>query len=273
MTTASKQSVKETIASAISQNQISVQAANVILEDIDDVALAGANGVDIDDIDSEEVTLVACVIDASYSMEPFQKDVIEAYNDSFLKALAGAQNADSILVETWIFSSHRGSGNDRCRLVHGYRPVNECDPLNESIYAPDGGTPLNEAVHKALTGMVAYGQTLRDGGTRTKCIVVVLSDGEENTSPHSLTNAKIAMLSKDLLKQEIYILSYAYFGNEAEGDDYASRIGFPSQHRLTAGQEKSEIRRMFGTVSASVISASQAAVSAKGLSANAFFTM
>ncbi len=271
MTTASQQTVQASIESAISNNQIGAQAAGVILEQLDDIALGGAQGVDIDDIDSEEVTLVACVIDASYSMDPYGQAVVDSYNEQFLKPLQGAKNAESILVETWIFSDTDGA--DNCRLVHGYRPVTDCKKLTNSIYGPGGMTPLNEAVHKALTGMVAYGQTLRDGGTRTKCIVVVLSDGEENASPRALTNAKMKTLSKDLLSQEIYILAYVYFGDEAEGDDYAKRIGFPPQHRVTAGLNNAEIRRIFGTISSSVISASQTAVSAKGLSNNAFFQM
>ena len=261
------QGVVSSIQSAVSQNQISPETGKLVLESLDDLAVTGCQGVNIDDIDSEDVTLVSVVIDASGSMSQFQQSVIDAYNNSFLKPLSGAKNASSILVSAWVFSNIYGQ--DNVRLVHGYTPVPECPRLTKKIYDPNGATPLNDAVYNAQTGIISYGQTLRDSGTRTKCIVVVFSDGEENCS--SISASKVRTISDDLIKQEIYVLSYIFFGDEKDGDRIAKQIGFPSQHRITASLGESEIRRIFGAVSASVISASQTKISASSLSANAFF--
>ena len=266
----SKQVVKAAINSAVSQGMISAKTAKDILEPLDDIAAAGAGGVDVDSIDSEDATLVAVVIDASDSMSPYQSAVIDAYNKHFLAPLQKAKNADSIYVTTWVFSSI-GSPQGDCRLVHGYKPVKDVQKLDKNVYSPNGMTPLNKAVHHAITGMVGYGQQLRDAGTNTKCIVVVLSDGEENSSGAGFSNTMIKRVSEDLLKQEIYILSYAFFGDESKGKQYADNIGFPDRHRINASLTDAEIRRIFGTVSASVISASQSSVSSSGLSSNAFF--
>lgn len=265
---ANSQQVVNSINSAVSQGQISAQTGKLMLESLDDLVQQGCQGVDLDAIDSEDVTLVSVIIDASSSMSGFSQEVINAYNDMFLKPIKGAKNAQSILITTWVFSSGDPAGD--CRLLHGYTPAPDCKPLSRTTYNPSGGTPLNDAVYNGETGIVAYGQTLRDSGTRTKCIVIVLSDGEENASRN--TAVKVRKMSEDLLKQEIYVLSYIFFGDQAQGDKYAAAIGFPTQHRLTAGLTDSEIRRVFGTASASVISTSQAKVSANSLSANAFFT-
>jgi len=266
--TPSSESVVASINSAISQNQISVQSGNTMLESLDPIALGGCSGLGIDDIDSEEVTLVACVIDASSSMWTFRDEVIKSYNEQFLKPLQGAKNANDILVETWVFNTD-GPPDNWVRLLHGFTPVKQCPNLTKKTYTPSGGTPLNDAINKAQTGIMAYGQTLRDGGTRTKCIVVTLSDGWENSS--SISAAKVKKVSQDLLKQEIYVLSYVYFGDQSEGNKIAAKVGFPAHHRITESQDESGIRRVFGTVSASVISASQQKVSASGLSTNPFF--
>jgi len=261
------QQVVNSIQSAVSQNQISSQAGQLVLESLDDLAVAGCQGISVDDIDSEDITLVAVVLDASFSMHPYRDAVIDAYNNHFLKPLSGAKNAQSIQVSTWDFS--RSLGRDNVRLIHGYTPVPDCGKLTRNLYDPDGETPLNDAVYHAQTGMIGYGQTLRDAGVRTKCIIVVLSDGGENAS--KVSASKVRTISEDLLRQEIYVLSYIFFGDESQGDQYAKNIGFPSQHRITASLGDSEIRRIFGTVSASVISASQTQISANSLSANAFF--
>ena len=106
-------------------------------------------------------------------------------------------------------------------------------------------------------------------GVRVKSIVVVLSDGWENASHVGKT--KVKQLAQDVLKSQEFVLAYVFFGDESEGDEAADDIGFPRHHRLTASLDGAGIRRVFGTVSASVISTSQTQVSSGSLSSNAFF--
>ena len=262
----SQASVSSTLTNAVSAGIISSQSQQAIATELDDIAIAGCGGVDIDDIDSEEVTLVTVIIDASSSMYPYASDVLAQYKDQFLDPLRGAKNADSILVSVWVFSD---DGGDKVRLVHGYVPVPDCKDLTSADYNPSGMTPLRDAVMKGVIGLVTYGQTLRDNGTRTKSIVLVLSDGAENCS--RVSGVKVKRLSDDVLRAQEFVLSYIFFGEESEGDKAAKDIGFPAHHRLTDSLDPSGIRRVFRTVSASVISTSQSVVSAASISANPFF--
>lgn len=273
---ASQQSVQVALANAASAGIISVQTSKAMISELDDIALAGCDGISIDAIDSEEVTLVSVIIDASGSMSQHRNAVIKSYNESFLGPMRKAKNADSILVSLWVFSEV-GDPSKLVRLIHSYLPVSQCPDLTASDYDPDGMTPLNQAVYSGEMGQVAYGQTLRDNGTRTKNIILVLSDGFENAS--KIPVSKVRTMSSDLLNRQEFVLSYVYFGdpsksdddNEAEGDKMAAEIGFPKRHRLTVGKTDADIRRLFGTCSASVISASQTKVSAGTLSSNPFF--
>lgn len=266
----STQIVAASIQSAVSQGQISADAAEQLIEPLDEVAASGAAGVAVDDIDAEEVTLISLVFDCSGSMSTFRDTVIEAHKKCFLDPLKKAKNADAILCQVWIFSDDPRQG-EKCRLLHGYMPVPDCPELTPAQYDPDGGTPLWESIVRAMTGLVAYSQTLRDSGTRTKNILVVFSDGAENASDRKFTSPGIRQVVAALLKQENYVLSYCFFGDEKDAQRIAAEIGFPDHHRLTVGQNDSDIRRLFGQVSASVISASQSTVSASGLSQNTFF--
>lgn len=262
----SQESVSSTLTSAVSAGIVSSQSQAAIATELDDIAIAGCGGVDTDEIDSEEVTLVTVIIDASSSMRPFQLDVLKQYKEQFLDPLRGAKNAASILVSVWVFSD---DGRDKVRLVHGYTPIPDCQDLTDADYQPSGMTPLRDAVMKGVTGLVTYGQSLRDNGTRTKSIALVLSDGWENAS--KVSGAKVKRLSEDVLKAQEFVLSYIFFGDEADGDKAATDIGFPPHHRLTDSLDPSGIRRVFGTISASVISTSQSVVSAASISANPFF--
>lgn len=263
----SQSEVVASIRSAVSQGEIAAATAATIIDDIDDIGLAAATGAPLDELDSEEVTLAVVMLDASYSMCSYRDAVIKGYNEHLLRPLLGTPNKDSIFLSTWVFSS-LGARKDNCRLLHGFQPVSQCPQLDATIYDPDGGTPMWDAVHYGLGGLVSYGQQLRDAGARTKCIAVVLSDGQNNDS--QIPASQLRDLSKDLLAKETYVLSYGYFGDESEGDRYAEEIGFPPQHRITASLNDTEIRRIFREVSSSVISVSQAQVST-GLSANTFF--
>lgn len=260
----SVQKVSQALISAVSQGQMTQQVADAMLEPLDDIASAGAEGVSIDDIDSEQVTLITVMLDGSGSMATFQDQVIDAYNKQFLAPMVKAKNAESILVEAWVFFEQE------VRLVHGFLPVTQCQKLSRSTFDPNGATPLYQAVHQGLTGLAAYAQTLRDSGTSTKCIAVVISDGGENSSARQFTSAKLRTISAGLLSQEIYVLSYCFFGDESNASQIASEIGFPDHHRLTESMDESGIRRLFGQVSASAISTSQAKVNANSLSQNTF---
>jgi len=259
------------IKQAISQSGISTSAGNFMTEELDDIAVAGAGGIDIEELDSEENTLVSVIIDASSSMLDHKQDVINAYNDKFLAPLRGAKNAGSILVSAWVFSDDGGGGHsEKCRLLHDFKPVNDGSDLDDNNYHPYGMTPLYECVKNALTGLFAYGETLKQAGSRVKHIMVVFSDGQENASAHGITSAKLKDLSADLLSKETFVLSYVYFGSADEGDAFAEEIGFPAHHRVSVDKNDSEIRRIFGEVSASVISTSQTLVSTN-LGSNDFF--
>jgi len=264
----SQEQIKSTLSNAASAGIISSQSQSAISTELDDIGIAGCGGVDVDDIDSEEVTLVVVVIDASSSMYGHANDVLKSYDEVFLEPLRKAKNAESILVATWVFSDSYAS-TENVRLVHGYTPIPECPKLTKTDYAPDGSTPLYDAVMQSLAGLVTYGQNLRDNGTRVRSIAIVLSDGMENTS--KVSGSKVRTLSKDVLHAQEFILSYVFFGNEVEGDKAAKDIGFPLHHRLTDDLDGSGIRRVFGQVSASVITTSQAKISTGNISANPFF--
>lgn len=232
------------------------QASAILVENLDSVALAGCNGADLTEINTDDVTLVAAVIDASGSMSGVRQAVVDGFN-TMLDSFNGSKQADSILVSAWSF-------NDAARLHFSYTPAPSVARLTMREYDPDGGTALYDTLLYVMAGMVAYGQTLRNSGVRTRGIIVVFSDGGDNTSKAKAFQVKT--VSNSLMGQEIYTLAYAGFG-VPDPTRLATEVGFPTV--IPAGSGPSEIRRIFRQVSASVIRASQATVGTN----NAFFTI
>jgi Mg-chelatase subunit ChlD len=239
------------------QSGMSRQSVDLLVQNLDGQTGLGCVGAQIDSLNTDDVTLLSVLIDASGSMGSVRADVIDAFNQ-MARALADSKARDSILMSAWTFS-------DKPTLLFGYTPIDSVKDLTKATYAPNGATALYDAAMDAFTGIVAYGQELRNGGIRTRCIVVVITDGGDNMSSH--TAAAVKTVALDLLKQEFYTLAFIGMGNPNTFNQIASNMGFPSI--LTVGNSATEIRRALNMVSGSVIRASQTQISASGSS---FFT-
>ncbi|MBN1287115.1 MAG: VWA domain-containing protein [Anaerolineae bacterium] len=236
---------------------LSQQSVEVMVHNLDAQVALGCVGAQVDDLNTDDVTLLVIVLDMSGSMDGVRDAVIDGYN-VMLQTLRDSRLADSILVSTWTFSNAP-------RLLHGYTPVTYAADITRSEYVPSGGTALYDAVLNAYTGIVAYGQDLRDSGIRTQAIIAVFSDGEDNSSKHRV--GEVRQVTEDLIAQEIYAPVFVGYGDEATFRRVAQEMGFRAI--LTAAHTPADIRRSMGIVSQSVIRASQSGVVGAG---NAFFT-
>lgn len=223
---------------------------DLVVSNLNGPTMMSAVGVGLDEIMSNEVTLAMNIIDMSGSMMPFTADLIQAYNDDYLAAMAGSMVADDILVSTILFNEH-------VELLHGYVNLADAPPLTRSSYRPDGGTALYDAVAGGMTNMVLYAQQLRQSGVMVRCLIIVYSDGEDNMSRQPA--AAVRRAAQELLRHEMYTLAYVGFRgggmDEADLRRLADDIGFPDV--LPAGLSHSELRRVFRMASHSTLSVSQ----------------
>lgn len=232
---------------------VGATATDVLVANLADTTLLGCVGAPADALDATEVTLVSVLLDMSGSMSPHRRAVGEAW-DLLVRSLSGAKSAASILVSAFAFG-------DAVEVLSGPRPVADHAPLG-GAYRPSGCTALHDACLAAMTGLVAYGQALAEGGVPSKRVLFVLSDGEDNASRASA--ADVRRVAEALRKDEAYTLAFAGFGS---GDlaAVAAALGFPEV--ITTGTTESELRRVFRQVSQSVIRVSQQA----GAPAGGFF--
>lgn len=245
------------------EDGLDANASQVMVANLDTVALAGCAGTEIDLIPTDEVTLVVFVHDGSGSMSSERQAVIDGYN-LMIDAFRNSKAADSILVSDWIFDDSRA-------LVHGFVPVDQVPDFSKA-YQIGGMTALYDTVFAALTGLVAYGQQLRSNGVRTKNVVVVFSDGGDNHSSIDRDGSKTRQVAKALLDQETFILAYVGFDyngllSAADAMALANAIGFDTVPDFGQGDTKtkeSAVRAAFNFVSASVIRASQNKVGTSG---------
>lgn len=231
---------------------LSAAAAGILVNNLNATTIAGAQGASVDELAGDEATLFVRVVDRTGSMQRFAPVVIDAGNEQ-IEALKGSKAADSILMSTWFF-------NQRSTLLHSYLALDNVVKLDRNNYDPDGTTALYDAVLDASTSAVAYAQTLRDAGIRVKVVIVIISDGEDNASHNSV--AKVKTVITDLLKQEIYTVAFVAFGTD--GKRIAAEMGIPATNVLDESADPHSVRIALGTVSKSVIRASQTTIGATG---------
>lgn len=230
---------------------LSKAATSILVSNLSAKTIAGGAGADPNEL-PEEVTLFAVVLDETGSMQGNRPAVIQAF-DEMVKALKDSKAADSILMSVWAF-------NDRMtRLVHSYLPLELAPSLTD--YDPDNGTNLFDATLDAITGLLQYEDDLKNAGTRTQSIVVAFTDGEDNASRNPASAVKTVV--DGLIAKEKYVFSLVAFG-QGYANATASEMGFPNI--LELGSSPTDIRHAMGTVSKSVIRASQTKIVGKSQS-------
>jgi hypothetical protein len=254
--------VTKSLSSAVASGVLSAQTSSLVTGHLGPLVVAGAAGKALEDLTASDVTLVTLLVDASGSIaDRGLEQAVRDGQNALLDAFGGAKEKDAVLLALWTF-------NEQPMVLHAYVPVDEATRLDATTYRGRGATRLYDTWCDALTANVAYAQRLRDGGTPTRSIVVVLTDGEDVGSTRSSRDC--SKLSKDLLASELFTLAFVGVGKDVDFELIAAAMGIPAgcvhvQRDATA----TGLRKTFQLVSRSAIRASQGKV-APGVNAGFF---
>jgi hypothetical protein len=235
-------------------------ASALMINSLNGTNLTGCLGTSVDDIETDDVTLVKVLLDGSLSMNNHEATVRESY-DKFINAFKGSKQGGSILVSTVVFST-------RATILHGFKKSTDIDPIGRQYTAKGGSTALYDALMDALTGAQAYAKDLKLSGVRSKIIIAVFSDGDDNDSrKHTAIDCK-TVVDASLKKEGFYPVYVGYKQDPNDDlDAIADSVGFIN--KMTVDATESEIRRAVDLVSKSVIRTSQTIV---GGANNSFFS-
>lgn len=249
--------IESLLGKAQSLGTLGAQSSQLLSGHLGAVVIAGAAGKDAEDITASDVTLVTLLVDASSSIyEGKLEDAVREGQHLLVDALSATRERDAILMAMWTF-------NDELRVLHSYVSLDDVVRLDAKNYRGAGCTRLYDTWCDALAANVAYAQQLRDSGTPTKSVVVVVTDGQDVGSKRRA--ADCARLSKDLLASEMFTLAFVGVGSGFDFHAIARQMGVPDGNIAVAAQATpSAIRRVFRMVSQSAIRASQGLVAPGG---------
>jgi len=156
-------------------------------------------------------TEIIAVLDRSYSMEPRKSSAISGFNEF----LNGQQHdGDDANLTLCLF-------DNEIHVPVFRQPINEVQELDETSYVPRGSTSLYDAIGSLLTRFkkIIKNDTKKevDGG-----IVVILTDGEENSSQRFNQNNVKALIETF---EGVYDWEVIYLGANQDAFSVGHNLG------------------------------------------------
>lgn len=199
-------------------------------------------------------TDITIVLDRSGSMSAVANDTIGGFNQ-FLKEQQ-IPRGDTCLLSLMQFDTEY-------EYVHKAVPVANVPPLSHLTFQPRGATALNDAIGKTIAETRA-----RVSDDKTRCLFVIITDGEENSS-REYTGEQI----KQLIKTQGALPNWDFIFIGANQDAFMTgvmRYGMAGIGKtLTASAGAAGMSASFASAS-SYVSRGRVALSTAEFKSNAF---
>jgi hypothetical protein len=154
---------------------------------------------------------VSFLVDRSGSMSPMVDDVVGGFNEFVENQKQETSDCTMTLVQ---FDSQ-----DPYEIIHNGIQIGMVPELTRQQYQPRGGTPLLDALGTLISRV---DQRLVDLGTCEDQIVVVFTDGYENSS----TTWNRSTLFQAIESRRAAGWTFVYLGANQDSYDEAGRLGF-----------------------------------------------
>src|SRR5712692_4198298 len=122
----------------------------------------------------DDLAQITIVLDRSGSMSAVRDATVSGFNEFMegQKAVPGDARITLIQFDT----------QDPYELVFDRKPIKEIPKLTVEMYVPRGGTPLHDALGRAIDDLGAKLSKEAEGERPGKVVMVVMTDGLENSS-------------------------------------------------------------------------------------------
>jgi uncharacterized protein YegL len=160
----------------------------------------------------DNLTEIIAVIDKSGSMQELTSDTIGGFN-SFIeeqKKLPG-----EAIITTVLFDHNY-------RVLHDRKNLKDIKPITNCDYRAEGNTALLDALGKAMNSVGVKLDKTPEEERPSKVIVVIITDGEENSSKE-FTNEKIKEMID--LQKSVYSWEFLFLGANIDSFAVAGNIG------------------------------------------------
>lgn len=160
-------------------------------------------------------TIISFILDRSGSMESMKKSVIDGFNE-YINGLKKAKETKKTLFSLTTFDSDM-SNSLQLEKVYVAKPVKEIEPLTANKFVPRGGTPLYDAAVETIESLA------KKVSDDQPVLVVIMTDGEENTSKKHDQECFSDLVEKLKLKGN---WTFVFMGANQDSWGNAQKLGY-----------------------------------------------
>jgi len=187
----------------------------------------------------QDLTGIICVVDRSGSMEAIREDAIGGFN-TFLadqKKLPGKAEMTIALFD------------DQYDVIHRCTPINDVAPFDNTTFVPRGSTALLDAIGRTMNEVGAELANRDEAARPGKVIMVILTDGQENSSREFNRQKILEMITH---QQDAYQWEFIYLaaGQDAIGE--AGMLGIRASNAINFNATGKGVKASYDAISCSV---------------------
>ena len=192
-----------------------------------------------------ELTELVFILDRSGSMGGLEADTIKGFNHMIAQQ---KEQGKKVNVTTILF-------DDEVDIIHDRFPVEIIEPLTEKEYYVRGCTALLDAVGTAIEKTDNVQKHLPETHRAGKVIVVITTDGLENSSEH-YTQEQVRRMIED--RKECG-WEFLFLGANIDAGKEAEKIGIARKRSVTYENDSRGVELNFKAVGRAVSKAAAAA--------------
>lgn len=162
-------------------------------------------------------TEILCILDRSGSMTTIKNDTIGGFN-SFIKDQKEVEGEARLTLAQF---------DGQYEIVYQGLDIQEVPNLDSTVFVPRGSTALLDAIGKTLTEQKAR---IQKDAWADKVIVVILTDGEENSS-REYNFDTIKTLTQSAQNEQ---WSFIYLGANQDAFSVAANFGIDTKSALNS---------------------------------------
>jgi hypothetical protein len=186
----------------------------------------------------KDYTHISVILDRSGSMETIRDDTIGGFNTFLESQKSESGTATLTLVQ---FDTQ-----DPYQVIYKFKPIQEIPMLERKTYVPRASTPLLDALGRGINDVEHCINEIQEEDRPAKVIIVIVTDGQENSSKEFLKD-NIEKMIKD--KMEKYSWQFVFLSADLASIDDAMRVGFHANSSLMYEKSSKGSRHAWSSLS------------------------
>jgi hypothetical protein len=138
---------------------------------------------------------------------------------------------------------------DPYEIIHQFKPIQEVPELTHETYVPRASTPLLDAMGRGIHDIEKSLADIKEEDRPSKVVVVVITDGQENSSREFKKDQIIKMVKEKTEKEN---WQFVFLSADLDAFMDAGAMGIMDQRRMMYAKDKRGSQRAWSGLSVSM---------------------